>query len=134
MKKIFLDTNFIIDYFIREDYSGDAEKVMRLGDSRNMEFHISYLTVANFAYIMRKLSPEDLRILIKRICDTFSIVSNTKDQILKNLKESAIDFEDGLQYQAAMSAECDCLITRNKKDFPFAKIPVLTPAEFLSSF
>lgn len=60
MKKIFLDTNFIIDYFIREDYSGDAEKVMRLGDSRNMEFHISYLTVANFAYIMRKLSPEDL--------------------------------------------------------------------------
>lgn len=48
MKKVFLDTNFIIDYFVREDYSGVAEKVMRTGDSENIEFHISYLTVANF--------------------------------------------------------------------------------------
>lgn len=64
MKKVFLDTNFIIDYFVREDYSGVAEKVMRTGDSENIEFHISYLTVANFAYIMRKLPTDTLRLQI----------------------------------------------------------------------
>lgn len=134
MKKVFLDTNFIIDYFVREDYSGDAENVMRIGDSQNMEFHISYLTVANFAYIMRKLTPEKLRALIGRICNTFTVVSNTKNQIVLNLHDSATDFEDGLQYQAAVSVGCDCIIIRNKKDFSFAKIPVLTPVDFVSMF
>ena len=134
MKKVFLDTNFVIDYFVREDYSGDAETVMKLGDSQNVEFHISYLTIANFAYIMRKLSPDKLRALIGRICNTFTVVSNTKNQIILNLQDSATDFEDGLQYQAAVSGGCDCIITRNKKDFTFAKIPVLTPMDFISMF
>lgn len=134
MKKVFLDTNFIINYFVRKDYSGDAEKVMRLGDSKKIEFHISYLTVANFAYIMRKIPAEDLRTLISKICSSFNIVSNTSNQIMLNLQVKCPDFEDGLQYQAALSAECDCLITRNRKDYPFAKIPVLTPVEFLTKF
>lgn len=49
MKKIFLDTNFIIDYFIREDSNGDAERLLAFGKD-SMKFHISYLTIANFAY------------------------------------------------------------------------------------
>lgn len=134
MRRIFLDTNFIIDYFVREDYSGDAEKVIELCDSENMELFISYLTVANFAYIMRKLRPETLRLLISKICIIFNIISNTKDQIIQNLNIHTTDFEDGLQYQAALSAGCECIISRNKKDFPFTEIPVLTPEEFLSSF
>ena len=134
MKKVFLDTNFVIDYFVREDYSGDAETVMKLGDSQNVEFLISYLTIANFAYIMRKLSPDKLRALIGRICNTFTVVRNTNNQIILNLQDSATDFEDGLQYQAAVSGGCDCIITRNKKDFTFAKIPVLTPMDFISMF
>lgn len=134
MKKVFLDTNFIIDYFVREDYSGVAEKVMRTGDSENIEFHISYLTVANFAYIMRKLPTDTLRLQISRICDTFQIVDNTKDQIIRNLRETTNDFEDGLQYQSAISAGCECIITRNKKDFPFAKIALYTPSEFIKLF
>ncbi|MDE6581570.1 MAG: PIN domain-containing protein [Duncaniella sp.] len=134
MKRVFLDTNFIIDYFVREDYAGDAEKVMMLGDSMNMEFCISYLTVANFAYIMRKSPADKLKTLISRICEVFTVVSNTKNQILLNLQEQVSDFEDGLQYQAAVYAGCDCMITRNKKDFQFAEIPVFTPEEFLIYF
>ena len=135
MKKVFLDTNIIIDYFVREDYLGNAEQVMRLGDSRNIEFYISYLTVANFAYIMRKLPADRLRTLISNICDIFHVVSNTENQIIRNLQEPFSDFEDGLQYQAAISAGCNCIITRNKKDFLFAhNIVVYTPTEFITSF
>lgn len=134
MKKVFLDTNFVIDYFIREDYSGNAEKIMKLGDSLNWEFNISYLTVANFAYIMRKLPLDKLHLIIRKICDTFNVLDNTKNQILRNLKEDITDFEDGLQYQTALDANCDCIITRNKKDFSYSEIPVFTPEELLSQF
>ena len=42
---------------------------------------------------------------------------------------SAKDFEDALQYFCAMSNQCDVIVTRNKKDFQFSSIDVLTPEE-----
>ncbi|MDE7153864.1 MAG: PIN domain-containing protein [Muribaculaceae bacterium] len=133
MKRIFLDTNFIIDYFVREDYNGDSEKLMKFGSDNNLNFFISYLTVANFAYIMRKLPPAQLSDVIRRICTHFNVVRNTREQIMLNLQYPFTDFEDGLQYQAAMEANCDCIISRNKKDFGNSKIPVLTAAEFMAT-
>ncbi len=53
MKRIFLDTNFIIDYFIRDDFSQDSEKLLRYGSEHKLKFYISYLTVENFSNILR---------------------------------------------------------------------------------
>ncbi|MDE6228141.1 MAG: PIN domain-containing protein [Muribaculaceae bacterium] len=133
MKNIFLDTNFIIDYFVREDLNGESEKLLQLRKSLNLNFFISYLSVANFAYIMRKLPSTQLYDIIYRICNTFHVVDNTRDQILKNLESGFIDFEDGLQYQCALEAHCDCIISRNQKDFINSSIPVMTAGEFIST-
>ena len=132
MKNIFLDTNFIIDYFVREDFSEEAEKLLQLGESQNLNFYISYLSVANFAYIMRKLPVSQLNDIILRICKIFQVVDNTRDQILLTLQSGFKDFEDGLQYQCALAANCDCIISRNKKDFVTSSIPIMTASEFLS--
>ena len=133
MKNIFLDTNFIIDYFVREDLNGEAEKLLQLRESLNLNFFISYLSVANFAYIMRKLPTCQLSNIILRICNVFCVVENTRDQILRSLQSGFKDFEDGLQYQCALDAHCDCIITRNQKDFIDSSIPVMTAGEFISS-
>ena len=131
MKRLFLDTNFVIDYFVREDFQGDAEKILTIEKLGRTQFFISYLTVANFAYIMRKMPPEDLKLLIKRICKSFIVISNTEAQIQRALELDTKDFEDSLQYQAAFDAGCDCIITRNEKDYVFSEIPVKSPATYL---
>ena len=131
MKRIFLDTNFIVDYFIRKEFVENAEKVMVLGRQNKYVFYVSYLTVANFAYIVRKLPAETVRSMIEDICKVFKVIKNTKDQILNVIELKPSDFEDGLQYEAALSADCDCIITRNEKDFAFSKLPVFTPTDFL---
>ena len=133
MRHLFLDTNFVIDYFIREDFQGDAEKLMTIEKKAHSQFFISYLTVANFSYIMRKMPPNDLKSLIRRICSNFIVVSNTESQIQRALDLDASDFEDMLQYQAAKDANCDCIITRNEKDFDFSDIPVMSPASYLKT-
>ena len=133
MKNIFLDTNFIIDYFVREDFNGDAEKLLQLGESQNLIFFISYLSVANFAYIMRKLPASQLNEIIFRICNIFNVVDNTRNQILQSLQSGFKDFEDGLQYQCALDCHCDYIITRNQKDFINSSIPVMTAGEFINS-
>ena len=118
---------------MREQEPGDCERLLRYGHSRKYDFYISYLSVANFAYIMRKLPQEELYTKIRSICSVFNVVKNTKEQILKNLEMKVDDFEDGLQYQAALEAKCDVIITRNQKDFIFSNIPIMSPREYLDS-
>ena len=48
------------------------------------------------------------------------------------------DIEDSYQYQAALSADCDVLLTLNVHDFKYIssdkEISILTPAEFLDKY
>lgn len=133
MKRLFLDTNFIIDYFVRQDYQGEAELLLAKGRKAGFRFYISYLTVANFAYIMRKAPAKDLISLIKRVCASFVIINNTDTQIKNALELEACDFEDALQYQAALEANCDYIITRNEKDYSFSTLPVMSATLFLQT-
>lgn len=96
-----------------------------------MLLHFIYLTVANFAYIMRKMPLDDLKSLIQRICKKFTIIDNTAEQIEKALELNSSDFEDILQYQAARDAGCDCIITRNEKDYSFSDIPVMSASSYI---
>ncbi len=132
MKRIFLDTNFLLDYFIREEYYLESEKLLIECKKRKYKFFISYLTVANFAYVVRKMPKEVMAEMIGRICSLFNVVDNNRHQIISNIEIMPDDFEDGLQYQAALEAGCDCIITRNQKDFVFSKIPIMSTSEFLN--
>lgn len=76
---------------------------------------------------------EDLKTLIQKICNNFIVISNTEAQIQRALEINASDFEDTLQYQAAMDANCDCIITRNEKDYAFSEIPVHSPFSYLQN-
>ena len=49
MKRIFLDTNIVLDFLIREEYRPQIRELISL--SEDYELYISYLTVANAAWI-----------------------------------------------------------------------------------
>lgn len=134
MKNIFLDTNFIIDCFVREEYKLDAEIFLFKVKDEGYSIFISYLSIANFAYILRKIPKEQLYQLIHKLTTLFNIVSNNEYQIKKAIELSANDFEDALQYEAAIASHCDYIITRNEKDFIFSKIPVLSFKTFSERF
>ena len=134
MKKIFLDTNFIIDFMLREEYRPLCKKILDEGDLKGKWFYISFLSVANFAYIARKVPFDLLYRYLQLISDSFIILDHNKDQLDKAISLKAKDFEDALQFQCAKQAACECIITRNKKDFNFSDLPVFTPKEFLNKY
>ena len=56
-------------------------------------------------------------------------------QVTEALSSDMPDFEDMLQYEAAVSAKCDVIVTRDKKrHFPNGGIPVMPPETFLNEF
>lgn len=67
------------------------------------------------------------------ICHLFEVVPNNLDQLNRTIAMGPADFEDGLQYHAALDARCDCIITRNQKDFSFSELPVMSVSEYLDT-
>lgn len=131
MKKIFLDTNIVLDLLIREEYKSQIRDL--INSCAEDELYISYLTVANAAYIMRKYPKDELKANINLILELFEILPNDESQIEKAIKTEGSDFEDILQYQCAKSIECEVILTRNAKDFRFSDIPIMDIPEFLHS-
>lgn len=54
-----------------------------------------------------------------------------KEMVIKAFEAGVKDVEDVAQYGSALSLSSDCIVTRNKKDFSFSKLPVYTPADFI---
>ena len=129
--KIFLDTNFLMDYMEREEYKPQCIEILIKGKEQRAKFYVSFLSLANFAYINRKKDKEILYNALKRLIKMFNVIPNDKRHIERAIELESKDYEDALQYATAISAGCDCIITRNGRDFPFATIPVLSPQEFL---
>ncbi len=132
MKKLFLDTNFIVDYLLRDDFKPLCRDFLTEGIRNGRRFYISFLSISNFAYIAQKLSIDQLYLHLSTLSELFTVIGHNKKQLDKAIALKASDFEDALQYQCAKEANCDCIITRNQKDFSFSDIPVLSAEEFLN--
>ncbi len=133
--RIFLDTNVLIDIICQRDGYERAGEVLAFSDEPGCIVYTSVLSVANIAYILRKVLKGDLlyktlEILSKRL----KISSMTQDSFDKAVALKASDFEDALQYYSALQEKCELIVTRNKKDFLFSKIMVCTPDEFLENY
>ena len=56
----------------------------------------------------------------------------TAEMIREALQASLPDFEDAVQFFAALAAGADAIVTRNPKGFPTQQVPVLNPLAALS--
>jgi predicted nucleic acid-binding protein len=57
-----------------------------------------------------------------------------KENIAVHANPAVRDYEDGLQYYAALHAGCDFIITEDKNGFFYSQIPVCTAREFLLEY
>ena len=129
---LFIDTNVVMDMVaFRTPFAESAIRIFQMKDQGH-RLLVSDLTYANIVYSVRKIMERDrLYDLLINLRQYLSIVGVGEEAVDKALHLRPKDFEDALQYFAALLAAADCIITRNKKDFSFSDIPVLTPDEFL---
>lgn len=132
--KVFLDTNIIIDVLARrEGFYEAASNVINLGIVGEVILCATSMSFATTIFVTKKvLGYSNAVSALKSLEDFIAIVSMDAPQCHEALHSSMPDFEDMLQYQAALAADCDVIVTRNGKHFPKSSIPVLTPKEFLS--
>ncbi|NER00760.1 MAG: PIN domain-containing protein [Cyanothece sp. SIO2G6] len=117
--KILIDTNIVLDVALeRQPYLSLSDQVLVLVEQSRLEGYISASTFTDLYYIIRKERRRDwtLDFLIQLL--TFCNIA-TVDQgvIVSALGANFKDFEDAVQYESAIAAQLDAIVTRNPQDF-----------------
>lgn len=130
--KVFLDTNVLLDYYLNREGADIAETILAMGYGKVYDVYVSSLTFSNMAYITRKKFPSgQIYDVLNSLLEFSEVTPVDTSTVHLAVALHAKDFEDAMQYYSALSIESDCIVTNNIKDFPFSKIPVYRPNEFL---
>ncbi len=137
MIKIFLDANILVSVLNKEypifTYSS---RILSLSDTGKFKIFTSPICLAIAFYFAEKkhraaVAKQKIKLLSSRI----EIAESTRNAVQKALSNQAIkDFEDGLEYYAAIENKCNCIITEDQDDFYFSELEVLDCQQFFLKY
>ena len=136
MRRLFLDTNIIVDLISdRKPFSKYAIEIFQKAEEGQVELYTSSHSMATTHYLLKKYMEEKaLREVLYNLLDFITIIAVDVDVLKKGLLSKHRDFEESIQIFCASSIEnIESIITRNVKDFKGSEIKVLTPDEFVLS-
>ncbi|MCQ2772157.1 MAG: PIN domain-containing protein [Bacilli bacterium] len=132
--KLFVDTNIFLDFFLEREGCDDVERFFI--DSRRCRNRllVSAMSLRDIGYLVQKKT-HDWRITrelqLKVYSIVYKVVHTTADAAIESLYDDWKDYEDCLQYNAAVENDCFAIITNDKTGFKDSPLPVYTPKEIL---
>lgn len=135
MKKIFVDTNILVDLLAdRKPFSKYAVEIFNASENKKVKLFTSSHSIATTYYLLKKFKDDNsLRKTLLGLFEYMSIIPVDIEVLSKGLRSKHKDFEDSIQiYCAASIDKIDCIVTRNVKDYKGSEILVLTPDELCS--
>ncbi len=135
MEKVFVDSDIVLDLLSgRQPHYNYAAELFSLADENSIKLYVSSLTFANVNYILSKqLSAGQARKMLLKFKTLINVLSVNDKIIELALASDFADFEDAIQYNAAIENGITILLTRNLKDFKKADITILTAQQFLKA-
>lgn len=136
MRKLFIDTNIVIDLLSRrEPFFEEAAELFSLADKKQVELSVSSLTIANTGYtLLRQMDSNKAKSVLRKLRLILKVLP-LDDKIigLALNDETFSDFEDGLQYFTAIEEGQELIISRNLRDFKNSKLPTMTARQFIET-
>lgn len=134
MKKLFIDTNIIVDLIAdRKPFSKYAIQLFQKAELKEIELFTSSHSIATTHYLLKKyLEEKELRTVLYGLFEYLQVIAVDEAILKKCLRSSHKDFEDSIQIHCASTIEkIDCIVTRNTKDFKSSEIPAYNPDEIM---
>lgn len=133
MKKIFLDTNVILDLLLdREPFSDDIAEIIEKSAQNSIELCVSSVTITDTNYIVEKYEGvKSARQKTKKILELVKVESVLESTVRKASASKFKDFEDAVQNFCAIESKHNLIVTRDVKGFRNSKLSVMTPKELL---
>jgi predicted nucleic acid-binding protein len=132
--RLFLDANILVSVLNKEyPLFTYAARIISLADNKKFAVYTSPVCLAIAFYFAEKKSGTQMaRRKIEILSEKLLITPIGKKEVLQAMQNKKVnDFEDGIEYYAAINNQCDVIITEDIGDFYFANIPVLKCRDFL---
>lgn len=84
-------------------------------------------------FVAHHYNHDEVKTNLKRISAFVEILDLKGTFVIDMLSSDWKDYEDAVQNQTAITSNCDCIVTRNKKDFKQSSLPVYTVAELFDA-
>lgn len=130
---VFLDANILVSVLNKEfPLFNYTSRILSL-NSQKFQLYTSPICLAiAFYFAEKKFGAKTAKNKVALLVSHINIAEARKEGVLLAAQNKAIgDFEDGLEYYAAMHAGCLCIITEDIGDFYFSEIEVLNAEQFL---
>ncbi len=134
MMRLMVDTNIVLDVLLRrEGFYNPSRAVLSLCEERKVQGFVSASAVTDIFYLTRKAlgNLEDTYKVISSLLNIVKVLTFTNEDVINAFQQKAKDFEDCLLATCARSNKCECIVTRNKKDFIAFGVTLYSPEEFL---
>lgn len=134
--RIFLDANVLVSVLNKEyPLFSYSSRIVSLADHKNFEVFTSPICLAIAFYFAEKKNKRLARQKVGLLSEHLSIAAISETIVRKVTKNLAIhDFEDGMEYYAALENKCECIVTEDIKDFYFSDIEVITTEGFFEKY
>lgn len=131
--RIFLDTNILMDAVEPRKFTEEAKVILSLCNEGKLEACAATMSFATMAYLLRHHAKEQIHEIFSQLCSIVKVMPVTTEQFEKAMEIAPVrDFEDLMQYECAVFAGADVIITNNGGDFTeFSKLPVVSSRDFL---
>jgi predicted nucleic acid-binding protein len=132
--KVLVDTNVLLDVIQeRQPFDQLALRIWKLVEEKHLAGCVSGISFNNIFYVARRQVGGDRAMeALRRVRQSFELVPIDAYVIDRALASAPGDFEDAIQAAAAVAAQADLIVTRNKRDFQRYGVVALTPEETLA--
>ena len=136
MRKIFVDTNILLDVALHRDgFFESASTVWGDCESQKVQGFISAISLNNLYYIMRRRVASNVALeYVRLIMNVFSIVPLDEGVLRLAVDLPQKDFEDAIQTFSALQVKADCIVTRDREHFSNNYLTIVSPAEYMELF
>jgi len=131
--KTFVDANILVSVVNKEHpLFGYAARILSLaGNSKTRIFTTPICLAIAYYFAEKKYRSASAKARLQVLSEHIEIAAANTHVVRSAFADPAVkDFEDGLEYYAALEAGCQCIVTEDKDDYYFSKIQVLTAQEF----
>lgn len=133
MKKIFLDTNVILDLLLdREPFNDNIAEIIDQAVQKEIKLCVSSVTIVNTNYLIEKIEgAKSARQKTKKILELVYVDGVNESTVKKAAASKFSDYEDAVQNFCAEESNHRIIVTGDVKGFKKSTLSVLTPAEML---
>lgn len=145
--KVFYDTNIILEFLLKRKEGDKVRDILLWSHENHVEKFLSSGSFYTLTYLIEKYLKNqgaqnaqnrrhELTCILSGLLQEYKIIGETDwRKAINDVRFS--DLEDSYQYQTAVNAGCNVLLTLNIRDFKQitdSSISIMTPEEFVNKY